>query len=254
MLFSLAQTRASWKKTAVLLLLILLVAGTAADAATRIVPLGDSITRGGTTADSSYPSYRYYLAESFAASGTDVDFVGSLSSGFLGFTFDQQHEGHGGYTIGGIVDGLSTGGTLSSWLGGYSPDMALVLIGTNDVLYQTPMTTRFEKLGRLVDVLRAKNPRLKIYLGTLPPTGNEFRNQNSGLVEFNNLLPIWAAKKSNAKSRIVIVDHYSGYDGVADNQPDGIHPNNAGEQKIAAKWYNAVMQDLSRGGGRKPVK
>ena len=69
-------------------------------------------------------------------------------------------------------DGVVRGGTLSTWLGGYYPDIALVLIGTNDVLANTNMDTRFANLGRIVDTLRAKNSRIKIFVGKLPPTGD----------------------------------------------------------------------------------
>ncbi|HOV67371.1 MAG TPA: hypothetical protein PLI31_03310, partial [Methanoregulaceae archaeon] len=66
-----------------------------ADASVRIMPLGDSITRGGAQPDSPYPSYRYYLYQSLTAAGYSVDFVGSISDPrFAKFTFDQQHEGH----------------------------------------------------------------------------------------------------------------------------------------------------------------
>ena len=53
-----------------------------ADAVVKIMPLGDSITRGGPGADTPYPSYRYYLDESLRASGYGVDFVGSTSSAY----------------------------------------------------------------------------------------------------------------------------------------------------------------------------
>ncbi len=79
---------------------------------------------------------------SSASNGYDVDFVGSRSDpDFPGYSFDKANEGHGGYTIGGIVDGVgdAAAGQLSTWLGGYYPDIALVLIGTNDVLANTNM-------------------------------------------------------------------------------------------------------------------
>ena len=160
--------------------------GTAADATTRIVPIGDSITKGMLDADDGgvHPTYRYWLYNKLRTNGYDVDFVGSWSDpDFPGYSFDKANEGHGGYTIGGIVDGVGTGGKLSTWLAGYYPDIALVLIGTNDVLANTHMDTRFSNLGRLVDTLRAKNPGIKIFVGKLPPTGDSYRNTNSGLID-----------------------------------------------------------------------
>ncbi|MEN6342924.1 MAG: carbohydrate-binding protein [Methanospirillum sp.] len=179
----------------------------------------------------------------------DFDFVGSRSDpDFPGYSFDRDHEGHGGYTIEGIVDGVGTGGKLSTWLTGYYPDIALVLIGTNDVLANRPMNDRFSDLGRLVDTLRAKNSRIKIFVGKLPPTGDSYRNQNSGLYAFNDRLPGWASGKTSSNSPITIVDLYSGYDGRDDNQaPRYIHPDQSGEQKIADRWYAAIRSSIAGG-------
>jgi len=66
---------------------------------TRIMPLGDSITE----SFAPYDSYRYYLWTSLQNSGfRDIDFVGS-QHGVLGGepaneNFDQDHEGHPGWT------------------------------------------------------------------------------------------------------------------------------------------------------------
>ncbi|MEN6517813.1 MAG: SGNH/GDSL hydrolase family protein [Methanospirillum sp.] len=237
---------------AVSLLLVLLL-GSAADAATRIVPLGDSLTRSMTVTDDGgvHPSYRYWLLTRLNDNGYSVDFVGSLTSpSFPGYSFDLGNEGHGGYTIGEIVDGVagSGEGRLSSWLTGYFPDVALVLIGTNDVLADTPMDTRYANLGRLVDTLRNRNPRIVIFLAKLPPTGDPFRNDAHGLIEFNTRLPGWASGKSTSSSPVRVVDCYSGYDGRVDNQATRyIHPDESGERKIADRFYSALASYLETG-------
>ncbi len=235
---------------AVFLLLALLLAGTA-DAATRIVPIGDSLTHGGGTTDDGgvHPTYRYWLWEKLNDNGYDVDFVGSMNSpSFSGYSFDRGNEGHGGYRIGDLVDGIGEG-KLSSWLSGYYPDVALVLIGTNDVLWDTPMEKRFSNLGRLVETLRDRNPHIAIFLAKLPPTGDPERNDIQGLIEFNSRLPGWASGESTSSSPIRVVDLYSGYDG-RDRQPGGsryIHPDESGEKKIANRFYSALASYLDKG-------
>ena len=222
----------------------------AVDATTRIVPLGDSLTKGMLDTDDGgmHPTYRYWLWNKLRSNGYDVDFVGSWNVPNFPVSFDKDNEGHGGYTIGGILNGVGTGGKLSTWLSGYSPDMALVLIGTNDVLAQTPMATRFSNLNGVVNTLRAKNPRITIVLAKLPPTGDSYRNVNSGLIEFNNQLPSWASSRSTSTSRIIVVDLYSGFDGKSDNQgPRYIHPDESGEKKIADRFYAAITPYLSKG-------
>lgn len=234
-------------------LLLLFLLGTAADAATRIVPLGDSLTKSmiGTDDGGVHPSYRYWLWEKLNNNGYNVDFVGSSTAPtFPGYSFDQGNEGHGGYTIGEIVNGVSGSGEgkLSSWLTGYYPDVALVLIGTNDVLWDIPMDTRFSNLGRLVDALRNRNPHIAIFLAKLPPTGDPNRNEGQGLIEFNSRLPGWASGESTSSSPIRVVDLYSGYDGRADNQASRyIHPDESGEKKIANKFYSALASYLDKG-------
>ena len=240
--------RPLWLLLAVFVLLFLFVG--AVDATTRIVPLGDSLTKGMLDTDDGgmHPTYRYWLWNKLRSNGYDVDFVGSWNVPNFPVSFDKDNEGHGGYTIGGILDGVGTGGRLSTWLSGYNPDMALVLLGTNDVLAQTPMAIRFSNLNGVVNTLRAKNPRITIVLATLPPTGDSYRNTNSGLITFNNQLASWASSRSTSTSRIVVVDLYSGFDGRADNQaPRYIHPDESGERKIADRFYAAITPYLSKG-------
>lgn len=45
-------------------------------------------------------------------------------------------------------------------------------------------------------------------------------------------------------SPIVVVDQNAGFDAVSDTH-DGIHPNQAGEEKIAQKWFDAISQSMA---------
>ena len=49
---------------------------------------------------------------------------------------------------------------------------------------------------------------------------------------------------TTSKSRIVLVDQYAGFSATADTK-DGLHPNAQGEQKMAARWYDALRTVLS---------
>lgn len=73
------------------------VAAGQADASVTILPLGDSITRGGGDASSPYPSDRYHLGNLLRNGGYDVDFVGSTTDpAFTAFVFDRDHDGYSG--------------------------------------------------------------------------------------------------------------------------------------------------------------
>ena len=215
------------------------------DAVVKIMPLGDSITRGGPGADTLYPSYRYYLDESLRASGYGVDFVGSGSSGYARFVFDQQHEGHGGYTTGMMV-GTSSFSPLAAWLAASpTPEIVLLHVGTNDAINGVPVATRLANVKSIVTLLRQKNPKVRVMVAQVIPTANATFNLKSGLIDYNNALPSLAAGISTATSPVTVVNLYSGYDGIADNQPDGIHPKTTGERKMAGAWQRALAPILS---------
>jgi lysophospholipase L1-like esterase len=88
----------------------------------KIMPLGDSITQGQNT---SYGSYRKQLYSLLTARGVAVDFVGPLSDGTFA---DPDHAGFTGEGINSIW-----GRVLAGILTTYTPDLILLLIGTNDV-------------------------------------------------------------------------------------------------------------------------
>jgi lysophospholipase L1-like esterase len=47
------------------------------------------------------------------------------------------------------------------------------------------------------------------------------------------------------KSPVILVDQYSGFDGKADLY-DMVHPNASGEEKMAAKWFDAMQNVLKK--------
>jgi hypothetical protein len=215
---------------------VLVVCSEHVDASVKICPLGDSITRGGMESDSAYPSYRYHLWTMLRSGGYDVDFVGSTTDpSFVNYAFDQDHDGHSGYK----TEDLAT--NMETLLINYTPDIVLLYIGTNDVLQQVDMDDRMRNIGKIVNMLRVKNPNVKILLAQIAPTGDKFRNENSGLVEFNTKLLTYANTASSTASPIVIVDMYTAWSTEIFTQGDGIHPNNEGELQLAQRWANALI-------------
>ncbi len=234
------------RRAALLVLLLLIVAGTAG-ATVRILPLGDSMTKGSTQtqAEASHPTYRYWLWQQLQ--GRDVDFVGSWTAPNFAYDFDQDNEGHGGYMTGGILNGVADDpgqGKLALWLTKYQFDVVLLMLGTNDVLNAVPTAESVRNLEGIIAQLRAKNPNAVILLAKIPPTSFP----RPGIEALNAAIPGVAARTSTSQSPVVVVDMYTGYDGVADNQaPLGIHPAESGEKKIAARWYAALQPYLGTG-------
>jgi hypothetical protein len=214
-----------------------IVAGTEhADASVKIAPIGDSITRGGLTPDSSYPSYRYHLWTTLRNGGYDVDFVGSTTEpNFQQFMFDQDHDGYSGYTTELLAD------DMDRILMSYTPDIVLLYIGTNDVLHPVPVKDRIQNVNRVVSTLRQKNPNVRILLALISPTADEFRNANSELDKYNAELISFAQRTTSTASPIVIVDMNTAWSAAQFDQEDGLHPNAEGEVQLAQRWANALI-------------
>jgi lysophospholipase L1-like esterase len=215
----------------------------------KIMPLGDSITKGSvmTSEQAKHPTYRYWLWNDLKRNDYDVDFVGSWKMpNFPNLSFDQDNEGHGGYTsdeiLHGVPDDRWEPGYLSDWITGYDFDMVLLLVGTNDVLHGVPTNQTVINLEKIIKVLRQKNPRVTIFMATLP-SATYYRQS---LIDLNQEIMAITERSTTPESRVILVDQYYGYDGVADNQPpEYVHPDESGEKKIAKNWYDAITPYLS---------
>lgn len=217
----------------------------------RILPLGDSITQ----ADSGHRGYRYSLWIKLIDAGITFDFVGSMNSNHgsnpewldhEGRSFDADHEGHWGWRADEILSGISGLGkrTLSKWLKTYTPDVVLMHLGTNDILLGQSNESTVDELRQIIDVLRADNRNVVILLATLIPTENEVAN--TLLASFNEKIEQLAMETSTKSSPVIVVDQYKGFNGNADTY-DGLHPNDSGEEKMAAKWFRALQDILDKG-------
>ena len=222
----------------------------------RIVCLGDSITqgRGDHSGDGSKwtPtfSYRYPLWKLLIDAGVKTDFVGSLQTGFegdpdwadyQGHAFDRDHEGHWGWST------VEVATKLPGWLAGYTPDVALVLLGGNDVTGESPEDHRdsIERVRTaMTDIfatLRKKNPKVAIVLGQYYEEWAPFPAMRTVMTELANA-------QSTTESPIVVVDHSAGWISDPEQEDtctvDWVHPNPAGDEKLARDWLAALRPFL----------
>ena len=205
---------------------------------TKIVTLGDSITQ----AENGQNSYRKELWEQLNIAGYNVDFVGSENrnkdgNNFEDRSFDPDHEGHWGWRIDEIINGRGSEGNLSDWLTGYTPDVALIHLGSNDAIQNNSAISSVEELNQVIDILRQDNPDITIFLSQLIPTRNS--GTNNRIDDLNSRIPGIVADKNQANSPIILVDQSSGFNANTDTY-DGVHPNDAGEAKMAQKWFDAL--------------
>ena len=208
---------------------------TVAAAPLRIVAIGDSITQ----ANSSHKSYRYELWKLLKGQDVSFDFVGShaTNSGgnpnwptYNGSQFDPDNEGHWGWRADEIRDNIGT------WLNLYDADIALIHIGTNDLLQQANESVEQTagEIRAIIKKLRADNPNISILLSNLIP----FSGAPAKLQDLNARIKTLASELDRSTSRVFFVDQNTGYTVL--NNYDGIHPKPIGEEKMAEKWFDAL--------------
>jgi hypothetical protein len=212
-----------------------------ASAQLKILPLGNSITQARNDGTIQQNSYRRELYLQLTNNGYSVDFVGSrdkpFPNGGLNFPnndFDPNHEGHWGKK----VEWFLQNGKLNTWLQSYDVDVALIHLGSNDMIHNDGVQSTIDELKAVIDTLRTDNPNIWIYLAKLIP--RDHTNSNNRITNLNAAIPSIQTDMSTANSPIFIVDQNTGFDATTDTY-DGTHPNNAGELKMATVWYNALV-------------
>jgi lysophospholipase L1-like esterase len=219
----------------------------------RIMPLGNSITQ----SNQDNYSYRYNLWKKLLDAKVNCDFVGSHNTNkngnpvwpaYQGMQFDNDNEGHWGWSADQILNGNTqepTKGKLSDWLKGYTPDIVLMHLGTNDMFRNHSVPATLDELREVVRLIREKNPAVTILLAKLIPAYDQKVGPQSAnnIKLLNDELPALALELNTIQSPVILVDQNTGFDPKTGIDTwDGIHPNASGEEKMAQKWFNAIMK------------
>ncbi|KAI1486892.1 cellulose-binding protein [Biscogniauxia mediterranea] len=195
--------------------------GTAfAQAKLKIMPLGDSITE--------ITCWRAKLWDLLKANGVtdNIEFVGSQTNNpqncqASDANWDKHHEGHSGFLAINIANTL-----LEGWLASAQPDVVMFMLGTNDVAQGRSLTDIMAAYTRMVDLMRASNPNMKIIVDSVIP----LPMNNAPIEALNAAIPPWAAEHNTTESPVYFNDVYP-YPSTA--LRDGVHPNDAGDVIIA---------------------
>lgn len=75
-------------------------------------------------------------------------------------SWDRNHEGHSGYTAASIA-----ANNLAGWLAAAKPDIVMFMLGTNDITGGKSATDILNAYTRMVALMRASNPRMRIIVG-----------------------------------------------------------------------------------------
>jgi VCBS repeat-containing protein len=216
----------------------------------RIMPLGDSITRGahggGLPADADKIGYRKPLYDGLVAAGYSFDFVGTVTTDGTNpiyAPFDVDSEGHGGWWAKHIADGnplYPTEGNITDWLNATSPDIILLHIGTNGL----PNLTAYDNaadVGTILDRIDAweiaNGDPITVILARIIDQDPI----NPDVAAFNTELDAMVAGRTG--DDIIVVDMENTL--TTGDYVDGVHPTNAGYAKMAPVWQTALTAQVN---------
>lgn len=236
-----------------------------------IWPLGDSITWGYTTASAAdspggyrEPLYRNLLVNGYPA----MKFVGANTSnpGPL-LTRDNQvnHDGYPQYTLSEINANLNTnaptgktrGNNGGFWLTGtggrpaITPDIVLLLAGTNDIEGGAAASLIEQRLDAMVNKIFTLRPATKIFLSSIPPYPADAAKTATAQAYNQLILTKTVPKYLNLGYNIRFVDQYANFVAaspagdvvITGLYGDTIHPNESGYQLMGDTWAAAILAD-----------
>ncbi|MBN2020011.1 MAG: hypothetical protein JW749_07290 [Sedimentisphaerales bacterium] len=195
--------------------------------AKKIMPLGDSITRGVSGSDFDW-GYRKPLYDLLANGGYSFDFVGSTANGDFP---DPNHEGHDGWRADQILTYIEV------WMATYQPDVVLLHIGTNDIIQGNQDANEVNAILNVIDDYEAANNKVVTVIVALIINRVPY---SSATTQYNNDVEIMASNRVAGGDDIIVVDMEVALDYSIDLVADGIHPNDTGYAKMAAVWYDAL--------------
>jgi hypothetical protein len=235
----------------------------------KFVCIGNSITHGsvgpGVYASTSIGdslkemSYRFWFWEKVDSAGINATMVGyqttyfnqgaalTSKSRYTGHTFVNSHEGfYGILSIGFLGGGWNGCPDFDTRLGGYTPDVALIHIGTND-----PYTTSVEidateaNIRSIIQKLRNKNPNVTILLAKL----SSFWSGINGRVD--KIVSETSQVNSIVYGVDIANDFFQDDKTLKSMLLDGVHPNAKGQKLMARRWFDAYMK-ITKADAEKP--
>jgi acyl-CoA thioesterase I len=151
----------------------------------------------------------------------------------LRLPYDAVNAGVSGETSAGLLRRID-------WLLREPFDVVVIETGANDALRGAPVATVGANIQQIVDRIKSSRPDaaiLLVQMEALPNLGEKYTS------EFRAMFPELARRNGLTLLPFLL-------DGVAGrrelNQPDGIHPNMAGERIVAENMWRAVQPVLER--------
>jgi lysophospholipase L1-like esterase len=123
----------------------------------------------------------------------------------------------------------------------------LMQFGTNDVWNDRSPSAILAAYSTVLSDLRSANAKVILLVAQITPLNpSGCPACESRVVALNSQIPAWASSNSTAASPIYVVDLHSAFNAASYTSnstytADGVHPNVAGAQLIANKWYDALI-------------
>lgn len=195
----------------------------------RLMPLGDSITRG--FRSSTNDGYRGPLYSALKKRGIALDFVGSQRAGSM---FDPDNEGYNGYRIDQIAD------LIGNAMAVCHPNVVTLHIGSNDIGQNHQVPTAPQRLASLIDQILASDPRVTILVAQL--VCNATPATQALTDSYNDKIPEIVQSRARAGKHVYLVSMKAL---TKEDLADGLHPNDAGYQKMADAWDAALQHVIA---------
>ena len=209
----------------------------------KVMVVGDSISQG---LDGDF-TWRYRLWQHFQSDGVNDAFVGPRTG--THDLYSGTTEG-GGYRVGGWDTAhdalwgraaLDEQNTIQSITATYHPDVILVELGINDLVWYSTPTQLRDTMSSLITNARKANPNAKFVVGNvmdrvpLP----DWPDLPGKISSYDQLLPGLVSSLTTSQSPVVMTDLHAALNPATDTH-DGLHPNEIGEFKIAAAFSNTL--------------
>jgi lysophospholipase L1-like esterase len=221
----------------------------------KIMPLGNSITRGYTDpVPDDFNGYRKKLKLLTEDQGLNFDFVGHRVDGNFD---DKQHDGNGGWHANhwaGHPKSLLD--SVSIFINANLPDVVLLQIGTNDVgsyyfaANDNTIDTTVSDISKMLDSIYNVGPDIFIILAKIVNREDDpislTINETATTTAFNNALGIMANSRIANGDKLKLIDMENALLYPDDLCIDGVHPNSIGYDKMAQVWIDAIVDILPK--------
>jgi acyl-CoA thioesterase I len=191
-----------------------------AEPSTRVLILGDSLTKGyGLLPEQAYPALLQQRAA--GAAGAGMTGVEVLNGGVSGDT-----------TAGGL--------RRMAWLMKKRIDVMVIALGGNDGLRGIAPEETAKNLQAIIDTARKGNPDIRLILAGMEMPENMGKAYTEA---YRKVFPD-IAKTNDIPLIPLLLDGVAGVREL--NQPDFIHPNEKGQEKVAATVWKALEPVLKK--------